>query len=75
MIKNIIGRLTKIDNRAKPGDWRDEATLKFFGVEERPNLTARDMMDQDSINKKRLEVQEWKERRDAYEKFTGKKWR
>jgi len=74
MIRNIIERLIKEDYRAKAKDWKDEATLEFFGVEERPKISLRDMMNQESIIRKQLEVQEWKERRDAYEKFTGKKW-
>lgn len=74
MIRYIIGRLIKGDNRAKTKDWKDEATLEFFGVKERPRVSLRDMKDQESIIRKQLEIQEWKERRDAYEKFTGKKW-
>ncbi len=75
MIKRIIKNIFYQDNRVEPKDWKDEAHLKFFGLEKIPVITTKDMMNQDSMNMKWIEYQEWKERRDAYEKFTGAKWK
>lgn len=58
-----------IDSKVKAKDWKEEACLKFFGIENKITITNKDLADQDSLNKKWIQYQEWKERKDAYEKF------
>jgi len=65
-------RNNKTDYEAK--NWKDEALVDFFGLKKKPVITMNDLMSDESKFKKWIEVQEWKDRLDAYEKFTGEKW-
>ncbi len=65
----IINYLFSVDKRSKPKDWKEEACLEFFGIEEKIVITSKDMMNQDSLNSKWVKYQEWKERKEAFDKF------
>ncbi len=75
MIAKSIGRLFfSKPAKIKGEDWKEDALIKFFGLNNKPILTNRDLMDEKLLMKKWIQHQEYKERKAAYEDYTGKKW-
>lgn len=59
----------------QPASLTEKAYIDFFGLNDKPGITDRDLMvGQEAIMKKWLAHTEWQERVKMYEQFTGKRW-
>ena len=65
------------EGRRERGDWEYEAQVEFFGLKEKkPEVKCEDFYQGNvRVFQKSMEVEEWNMKVEAFEKFTGKKFR
>lgn len=78
MIGNaLVAKVKKdISGRARATSLADKALVEFFGLDNRPGITDRDLIKgSEAMQQKCLAHMEWQERRQMYEEFTGRRWK
>ncbi len=82
MISRLIGRAIgnkikqNVRGKRKIKDWENQVLAEFFGLMERPGITDADLINgSEAMMQKWFEYTEWEERRQEYEKFTGRRWK